>query len=101
LDDNIEKNKFIEKVLWALGMEEVWGFYSSQALNLNLNPLDFSIWSVLQEKVRAMPHTSLAALRRSITRQWNPISWAYICRTCHSFCRRLLAVVAKKCSYIK
>jgi hypothetical protein len=61
----------------------------------DLNLLDFSVWSVLQEKVQAMPHTSLAALRRSITRQWNRMSQAYVSRTCRSFRRRLEAVVAK------
>jgi hypothetical protein len=29
---------------------------------LDLNPLDFSIWSFLQEKVQTRPHASLATL---------------------------------------
>ncbi len=38
-------------------------------------------------------HTSLAALRRSITRQWNRMSPAY--RTCCSLRRCLEAIVVK------
>jgi hypothetical protein len=36
----------------------------------SLNPLDFSVWSFLQEKVQATPHKSLAALRP--TQVWRP-----------------------------
>ncbi len=67
----------------------------------DLNLLDFSIWSILQEKVQATPHTSLAALRWSITRQWNRVLLAYVRRTCRSFRRRLEAIMAKNSSYIE
>jgi hypothetical protein len=80
---------------------EFWTLADWPPYSPDLNPLDFSIWSVLQEKVQATPYTSLATLRRSITRQWNQMSPAYVCRTCRSFCRRLEAVVAKNGSYIE
>jgi hypothetical protein len=36
----------------------------------DLNMLDFYIWSVLQEKVQAMPQANLAALCPSSTMEW-------------------------------
>jgi hypothetical protein len=68
-------------------MAKFWTPVDSPPYSPDLNPLDFSVWSVLQEKVLAMPHTSLAALRLSITRQWNQMSPAF--------------VVAKNSGYIK
>ncbi len=67
----------------------------------DLNPLDFPTQSILQEKVQATPHTSLAALYRSVTRQWNRMSPAYIRWTCRSFRRHLEAVMMKNGSYIE
>ncbi len=67
----------------------------------DLNPLDFSVWSVLQEKVQATPHTSFAALCWSITRQWNRMLPAYVCRICRSFRCCLETAMAKNGSYIE
>jgi hypothetical protein len=82
-------------------MAEFWTPANQPPYSLDLNPLDFSVWSVLQEKVQATPHTSLAALRRSITKEWNRMSLAYVHRTCCSFRRRLESVVAKNGGYIE
>jgi hypothetical protein len=82
-------------------MAEFWTLADWPPYSPDLNPLDFSIWSVLQEKVQAMPYTSLVTLRWSITRQWNRMSLAYVCQTCRSFRRHLEAVVAKNGSYIE
>jgi hypothetical protein len=82
-------------------MAEFWTVADWLPYSLDLNLLDFSVWSILQEKVQAMQHTSLASLCRSITRQWNRMSPAYVRRTCCSFRHRLEAVVAKNGGYIK
>jgi hypothetical protein len=82
-------------------MAEFWTPADWPPYSPDLNPLDFSVWSVLQQKVQATPHTSLAALRRSITREWNRMSPAYVRRTCRSFRRRLESVVAKNGGYIE
>jgi hypothetical protein len=82
-------------------MVEFWIPVDWQPYSLDLNPLDFSVWSVLKDKVHATSHTSLAALRRSITRQWNRMLPAYVRWTCRSFRRRLEAIVAKNGGYIE
>jgi hypothetical protein len=66
-------------------MAEFWSLADWPPYSLGLNPQDFSIWSVLQEKVQETPHTSLVALRQYITRQWNRMPPAYIRWTCCSF----------------
>jgi hypothetical protein len=82
-------------------MAEFWTSADWPPYSPDLNPLDFSVWSILQEKVQATPHTSLAALRRSITKLWNRMSPAYVRRTCCSFRRHLEAVMAKNGGYIE
>ncbi len=60
-----------------------------------LNPLDFSIWSVLQAKVQAMSQANPAALRASMAMNWDQLAATYICKTCHSFCRCREAIIKK------
>lgn len=36
----------------------------------DLNPLDYAIWSKLEAKVCARPHTSVEALKQSLVREW-------------------------------
>jgi hypothetical protein len=50
---------------------EFWTPADWQPYSPDLNPLDFSVCSILQEKAQATPHTSLAALCRPITSQWD------------------------------
>jgi hypothetical protein len=88
--------EFLRETMAEFWTPADWPPYSS-----DLNPLDFSVWSVLQEKVLAMTHTSLVALRQSITREWNRMSPAYVLRTCRSFRRCLQSVVAKNGGYIE
>jgi hypothetical protein len=62
---------------------------------LDLNPVDFAIWLILQGKVQAMPHANLDSLRLSITMEWDWLVAKYIRKTCRSFqCQH--QVVAKK-----
>ena len=58
-----------------------------------LNPLDFSIWSYLQEKACNKTHPYVEVLRRSLIRAWDRMSQEYISTTCQSFRRHVEAVV--------
>jgi hypothetical protein len=55
---------------------------------LDLNPLDFSDWHVLQAKVQVTPHANLDALYLSIDMEWDRLAVEYIHKICSSF-RRL------------
>ncbi|PIC13553.1 hypothetical protein B9Z55_027666 [Caenorhabditis nigoni] len=40
----------------------------------DLNPLDYSVWGVLQNKVCARPHANIEALKKSLTEEWDKLS---------------------------
>ena len=48
----------------------------------DLNPLDYTVWSVVEFKACVQPHANVAALKTSMNREWAKISEAYIRRTC-------------------
>uniref|UniRef100_A0A8R1IK72 Tc1-like transposase DDE domain-containing protein n=1 Tax=Caenorhabditis japonica TaxID=281687 RepID=A0A8R1IK72_CAEJA len=60
----------------------------------DLNPLDFSIWRVLQNIVCARPHSSLEAFREDCCRRMGQIE--YLRATVESYPRRLRSVIAAK-----
>ncbi|KOC59642.1 hypothetical protein WH47_11073, partial [Habropoda laboriosa] len=45
-----------------------WSPYSP-----NLNPLDYSIWGILEAKVCAKPHNSVESLKHDLKKAWNEI----------------------------
>ena len=57
------------------------------------NALDFSIWSILEAKVSACPHTSLDALKAKLKKEWDAIPKEQIRAACDAFVGRLKAVV--------
>uniref|UniRef100_A0A8R1I1H3 G_PROTEIN_RECEP_F1_2 domain-containing protein n=1 Tax=Caenorhabditis japonica TaxID=281687 RepID=A0A8R1I1H3_CAEJA len=68
---------FIEKDRWP-------------ASSPDLNPIDFSIWGVLQNKVCARPHSSVEALKKTLGEEWDQLSIEYLRATVESYPRRLL-----------
>ena len=79
---------FISKELWP-------------ARSPDLNPLDFSIWSILEAKVSACPHFSLDALKAKLKKEWDTIPQEQIRAACDAFVSRLKAVVRNKGGYIE
>jgi len=59
----------------------------------DLNPLDYSVWGVLEAKACKTSHPSVEALKVSIAKNWRTLSKDYIVRTCRSFRTRLEKVV--------
>ncbi|VDO69727.1 unnamed protein product [Heligmosomoides polygyrus] len=64
--------------------------------SLDLNPLDFSVWSVIESKVCSTRHKSLASLKASLTEAWNGRSEDYLRATSDAFVTRLKTCVHKK-----
>ena len=67
----------------------------------DLNPLDYSIWSVLQDKVQGSSHPNLEALKAHITEVWEAMEPSYIVKTCQSFRRRVEDVIRANGGYIE
>ncbi|KAI6647178.1 hypothetical protein LOD99_8831 [Oopsacas minuta] len=64
---NISQNWLRENILDFITKEE-WSPSS-----LDLNPMDFSIWSILAKNVCAKSHSSMEALNMSLHREWEKI----------------------------
>lgn len=62
----------------------------------DLNPLDFSVWSVIESKVCSTRHASLDSLKASLIEAWNEMSEDYLRATCDAFVSRLRTCVHKK-----
>ena len=50
----------------------------------DLNPLDFSVWSWLEEEACNKNHKSLKALKKSWIKTWAKMSQSYLRVTCES-----------------
>ena len=59
----------------------------------DLNPLDYSVWSVLESEVNTEAHTSVDSLRRAITAAFNNLSQDTVNRAVDDWMRRLDAVI--------
>ena len=67
----------------------------------DLNPMDYSMWSILESKVCATPHKSLNSLKLSLEREWAKISDDTLRKIVEKFRERLKAVVKAKGGYIE
>jgi len=67
----------------------------------DLNPMDFSIWAILEQKACSKPHRSLAALINSLKKAWAEIPQEVLRAAAESFLTRLRKVVKAKGGYIE
>ena len=59
----------------------------------DLNPLDYSVWSILEEKACAKPHTNVESLKRALVKAWDEISVETLKKIVDDFPKRLKACV--------
>ena len=65
------------------------------------NPMDYSIWSILQSKVRTKKYATMDALKKAIVREWAKIPQDHIRAACNSFFDRLKTLVKAKGGYVE
>ena len=58
-----------------------------------LNPLDYAVWGVLEDKVGATSHPSVDALKNKVKEEWAALTPAYIKKCCQSFRHRVEATI--------
>lgn len=58
----------------------------------DLNPLDYSIWGILETRVNSTRHTSLESLKAKIEKEWNDLSMDTLRTAIDSWPKRLKAV---------
>ncbi len=59
----------------------------------DLNPLDYSVWSVVESKACKTPHANIADLKTSVAKAWRALTPSYLIKTCRNFRARLEQVV--------
>ena len=88
-------SKFTES--WIL--RKIPSFISKKdwpARSRDLNPLNYSIWSILEKRVCSTPHQTLESLNAKLMKEWDAIPQETLCAACNSFPDRLKAIVKNK-----
>lgn len=67
----------------------------------DLNPMDFSIWSILEAKVCTKKYESVDALKNNLRREWAKIPQSHVRAACDAFITRLDSIVRAKGGYIE
>lgn len=60
----------------------------------DLNPMDYSVWSILEAKACAKPHSTVESLKRALVKAWDEISVETLAKIVDNFPKRLRACVA-------
>ena len=61
----------------------------------DLNPLDYAIWGVLENKTNVTSHRNIGSLKNAIEEEWNKMSEEFISKAYNSFRRRVHTMIAK------
>ncbi|KAI6647058.1 hypothetical protein LOD99_8895 [Oopsacas minuta] len=67
----------------------------------DLNPMDYSIWLILEIKACAKAHTNVESLKVSLRREWVKIPQETLRAAVEAFSRTLKAVIEKRRGYIE
>ena len=67
----------------------------------DLNPMDFSLWSILEAKACSKVHRTVKDLKRSLELAWQEKPQSQLCATVEDVKRRLESVVASKGSHFQ
>ena len=67
----------------------------------DLNPMDFGIWSILEQKACKVSHSSVVVLKQKLTESWDEIDFETVRATCVQVSERLRRVIRAKGGYIE
>ncbi|EYC34439.1 hypothetical protein Y032_0001g415 [Ancylostoma ceylanicum] len=67
----------------------------------DLNPLDYSIWSILEAKACATSHSSVGSLKAALLKAWEDIDLEYLRRTVDAFPHRLRECIRREGDHIE
>ena len=102
MDDSWIDNVIQKKLMEELGEEaHFWRKEMWPPQSLDLNPLDYFIWGVLQERVQGTPHPNMESLKAHIAEAWGTLDETFIISDCRSFRSRVEAVISANSSYIE
>ena len=67
----------------------------------DLNPMDFSIWSIFEKNACAKAHTNIESLKKSLLREWTKIPEETLRAAVEAVPGRLRTIIKKKGGYIE
>ena len=67
----------------------------------NIQRLDYSVWSILEEKACAKPHPNVESLKRALKKAWNEITLETLIKIVDNFPKRLKACMDAKGGYFE
>ncbi|QQP51511.1 Uncharacterized protein FKW44_012900 [Caligus rogercresseyi] len=67
----------------------------------DVNPLDFAVWGFLEGKTNKTSHTSVEALKTTITKEWDNMSEDFIKTSCASVRPRIEAIIRNNGGHIE
>ncbi|CAJ0935859.1 unnamed protein product, partial [Mesorhabditis belari] len=67
----------------------------------DLNPMDFSVWSVLESQACAKSHKTVESLKKALQKAWEAIDPQYLLATVDAFPKRLQACIDAKGSHFE
>ena len=70
-------------------------------LSPDLNPLDYILWGILENKTNATSNPNIGSLKTAIEEESNEISEEFILKTCKLFKRYVDTIIAKNYGYIE
>ena len=50
-----------------------------------INPLDYAIWGILENKTNATSHSIIVLLKTTLIEEWNKMCEEFILKVCNSF----------------
>ena len=67
----------------------------------DLNPLDFSIWGILESKACAKKHKNIKTLKNFLVREWEKLPQNLLHAICNDVPRRLKDVISNNGGHIE
>ena len=67
----------------------------------DLNPLDYAVWSILEEKACQKPHPSVESLKKALKKAWKEITLETLEKIVDNFPKRLKACVDANGGYFE
>ena len=66
-------------------ISETIGVYLQPPSSPDHNPLDYTIWGVLEYKTNATSHPNIGSFKTAVEEEWNKMSEQFILKACKSF----------------
>ena len=72
-----------------------------QDLSPDLNPLDYAIRDILENKINATSHPNIGSLKTAIEEEWNKMSEEFILKATKPFRRRVDTIIERNGGHIE